>query len=147
VWKWHLVTHCVNYNGKWNTAVVKYVFSYFSCVVVSFTSSTLLIQTLPNSCSKLYCITKKSCFYSGTAGKYWRGSGLHVGTSAAETDLQTGWNLMHQTWGLHCWVQFKLQVYEIKILNRLLLFVRGGTQKNRIFFKKEDLFTFRTKIT
>jgi len=53
----------------------------------------------------------KSCFYSGTAGKHWRGSGLHVGTSAAETDFQTGWNLMDQTWGLHCWVQFKLQVY------------------------------------
>jgi len=25
--------------------------------------------------------------------------------------------------------------------------IQGGTQKNRIFFKQEDLFTFRTKNT
>jgi hypothetical protein len=35
-------------------------------------------------------MNKKRFFYSGTVGKYWRGSGLHVGTTAAETDIQTG---------------------------------------------------------
>jgi hypothetical protein len=94
---------------------------YLCCCVIHIMNPTSTNR--PNSCSHWYYIIKKSCFHSGTLGKHWRRSGLHVGTSAAETDLQTGWSLLHQTWGLHCWVQFKLQVHEIKILDRLLLFV------------------------
>jgi len=82
----------------------------FLAINLSFTLSILPVSMFSNNLSSWYWTVNKSDFYSGATRKCWRGAGCHVGAATAETDIQTGWSLVHQARGHHCRIQLKLQV-------------------------------------